>query len=323
MYANDPRIDSWVEAMVYDPDTRWTRPLDARFGTASTSGARTVGQGAVQGAFAEAGGLALVGLDDDADRPNARCWFTGEDGAVLDVSIGAVTSAGPFRSDRWRLMPGGGTDAWYREQGAPVGVTQYAVERLEGGRIVRAEPKAVEVRETIEPVDWSRLLPYRRVAGVTAGQPDTAAGLRSRDNPDEGVSVRRETAGRWAIVPGLSPTGGAQTFFYFAADEPWPASPDGARALIAVEYHDLGRGTITLEYDSSDAGVLRAAGLPGAFKDAAGRIQLEDSRQWRTYVFSVPDARFTKRCNGADFRLSATAASVAIGRVAVGLPDAP
>ena len=320
LYANDPRVDSWVEAMVFDPDTRWTRPLDARFGTASTAGARTVGQGAVQGAFAEAGGLVLVALDDDGAQPNVRPFFTGEDGAVLDVSVAPVTSAGPLRSDRWRMMPAGGDDASYEGQGAPVGVTQYATERLEAGRIVRPEPKAVEIREMAEAVDWARLLPYEHVATLTAGEPDASRGLASRDNKDEGISARREVAGRWAIVPGPSPQGGLQRFFYFDVEESLMKGATGIRALIAVEYYDLGRGDLTLEYDSTDLAVRDAPQVPGAFKDAAGKIQLQDTREWRTFVFSVPDARFTNGCNGADFRLTCNAASLAISRVAVALP---
>ncbi len=320
LYAGDPRIDSWVEAMVFDPDTRWTRPLDARFGTASKAGARTVGQGAVQGTFAEAGGLVLVALDDDASRPNVRPYFTNEDGAVLDVSIGAVTSAGPFRSDRWRMMPSGSPDAWYQQQGAPVGVTQYAVEHLENGRVVRPQPKAVEIHEVAERIDWNRLLPYERLVSLTAGQTDAVKGLTSQDNRDEGTSLRKEVEGRWAIVPGPSPQGGEQAFFYFHVDDPRMKNLPSARALIAVEYHDLGRGTIALQYDSTDLTVHAAPQVPGAFKEALGKIQLQDSHQWRTYVFSVPDARFNNGCNGADFRLEAQAASMAISRVAVGLP---
>ena len=348
LYAGDPRVDSWVEATIFDPDTRWTRPFDARFGTASVEGARTVGGGAAQGSFAEAGGLALVALDDEAARPNVRPFFTGEDGAVPAVSLGTSAAAGAYRSDRWRMMPAGEAavgqvarpaaaaagqatratdDAWYEQQGAPVGVTQYAVERLEGARIIRPAPQAVEVREVGESVDWSRLLPYARVATLVAGEPDGAEGLRSRDNPDEGTSRREQVAGRWAIVPGTPPAGGMQQFFYFDVDDAVvgptvPSGQKGFRALIAVEYYDLGRGTISLEYDSADLRVTQAPQVPGAFKEATAKIQLEDSRQWRTFVFAVPDARFTNGCNGADFRLNVTGGALTVSRVAVAFPEA-
>jgi len=321
LYANDQRIDSWVDAFMTDTATGWTRPLEARFGLTNTAAARTVAERPDRSAFAQAGPLAIVSLSPETGRPAARPNFTGEDGAVLSVLMLSGADAGWSTSGAWRIMPSGAGEDRYASEGQPFGVTQSAVERWDGERAVPMRRGRRDIIEQPRPVDWARLLPFPTLATFTAGEGlDDTHGLSNRDNPDEGRSRRGQVSERWCLVPGTAPAGGQQTFFYFDVDDALVGGHDAFAAAIAIEYLDRGGGQMALEYDSADETVQKAAGLPGAFKEVPSRITLADTGEWRTFVCRIPDARFANRCNGADFRLQAYGPSPVVARIAVGLP---
>jgi len=97
-------------------------------------------------------------------------------------------------------------------------------------------------------------------------------------------------------------------YLYFRAKEAFP-TPHAVR--VRVIYHDTGYQNIALQYDSSDDQVF-AGTRPGAWK-RGGSIACTNSGQWREVSIELPDARFQRRCNGADIRL--TAPGVAIYQV--------
>ena len=81
---------------------------------------------------------------------------------------------------------------------------------------------------------------------------------------------------------------------------------------MRIEFLDVGRGTIALQYDSTDT----APPLDGAYKQAPRIIRRDDSGQWRTGTFRLDDARFGGRQNGdADFRFFISGDELKVRRV--------
>ena len=68
-------------------------------------------------------------------------------------------------------------------------------------------------------------------------------------------------------------------------------------------YFDRGRGTVSIQYDSSDKNILVSKDSPGAWK-SGGNLKLENTRLWKKAEFTIDDAFFEGRCNGADIRLN-------------------
>ena len=91
----------------------------------------------------------------------------------------------------------------------------------------------------------------------------------------------------------------AQQFVYFDVSPEVAESVWGKSVFIAVEMADRGRGSAVLHYDSLDETVHKSV-IPGAFKDAPGVMQLNNTGKRVTYVFPVADPRFSDGCNGAD-----------------------
>jgi hypothetical protein len=75
--------------------------------------------------------------------------------------------------------------------------------------------------------------------------------------------------------------------------------------ILSVVYFDCGQGTVAIQYDSSDKNVLVVKDHPGAWKNG-GNLKLENTRTWKKAEFTVTDAFFDGRCNGADVRLNCT-----------------
>jgi len=319
LYADDARVDSWVEYAIADPDTRWSRPMEARYALAERTDGQTGDAERTGVAWATQGGLCLVGLDDEGEAP-ARPYFSGDDGAVLGVHFSKPAFPSVYRSDKWRALPAGLDEGAVLAEAAPVGIEQFAVEARRQGRTERPKPQPLEP-ERDEEMDFTRVWADPGVPSFRAGQPDVANGLANRDNPDEGASLRETLAGRWCLVPGKTPAGGPQRFVYFALTSTPQVPPEGIRAYVVVEYHDRGTGSALLEYDSVDPTVTKSV-VPGAFKEAGERLTLGNTREWRTQVFLCPDARFARHCNGADFRLDLGSGSLAVSRVAVVLAGA-
>lgn len=77
------------------------------------------------------------------------------------------------------------------------------------------------------------------------------------------------------------------------------------KVVLSIIYFDHGRGTIAIQYDSSDNNILVVKDNPGAWKNG-GNLKLENTRKWKKAEFTITDAFFDGRCNGADVRLNCT-----------------
>ncbi len=307
--ANDPRVDCWVDATIRDAATGWTRPPEARFAPRDASGGRTLPAAGTTAATCASLSLATVCSEPGQE---AQCGFAARDGAVLSVVLPEVMAAGRSRSGTWRIMPGELADEQLRAESAAPLVQQWPLEYQRGDRL---EPPSAGPWPLRRTDDWLARLPTGQARLVTIGQPDEPQGLRSQDNPDEGVSLRAQHAGRWHLAASRQPRD-PQRYFYFALEAPQTVPTAGGPAYVAVEYYDRGRAVAVLDYDSVDQQVHMSE-VPGAFKTAQNSIRCTDSRQWRTHVFALRDARFGKHCNGADFRLCVNVGRLWVSRVAV------
>ena len=95
----------------------------------------------------------------------------------------------------------------------------------------------------------------------------------------------------------------ASPFMYFKITKKAFKKGAAPRVKLTVEYFDEGEAEVGLEYDSSDDAVAKCP-IPGAFKDHAEKILLEDSGKWKTFSFEIEDAKFDDSCNGCDFRFN-------------------
>ncbi|HSV73266.1 MAG TPA: hypothetical protein VLH79_05850 [Chthonomonadales bacterium] len=323
LHACDTRIDSWVVTRFDDPNTAWTRPMEVRLGTADPSRGTMVADASGQRIAAAQGPLAIVAMSTDPQVVPPVPNHTGEDGDVLSVLLYSPKTVGYRVSDRFRFLPRPARDGDLLAEREAAGVASYALETLSGGRVRRPALREASFAEPpTRAVAWRDLLPHRLVARWEAGQPDIEEGLRNRDNPAEGVSARTLTGDVSVASPGAAPSDEPQEFLYFDVADDLASRAGPGAALIAIEYLDVGRGTLLLEYDSMGDGE-RSGAVPDAFKDAPARIQLQNTGRWRVHVWSVPDARFANHCNGADLRIAAQMARFQIRRAAVAFPDRP
>lgn len=319
LYADDMRVDNWVTYKVTDPDTRWTRPMEVRYAPAEPKPGTSGGQSGEPGSWARQGELAIVALDERADRNEAAPYFTAEDGNLIGVHIGRPDKVGRFVSDVWRIVPASLSPEAMAAEAEPIGITQYAVEERRGGTLIRRKPGPPTVED--EHADtWEQVVVGPMAALTVAGNPDRQDGMRNKDNPDEGVSVRRQVDSVWCMTPGTAPNGELQHFVYFDVLPEVAERLRGKRVFVAVEYLDVGRSVVELHYDSLDE-TVRKGGMPGAFKDAMPSVTLGNTRSRRAALFVLPDPRFEDACNGADFRLSFTGGPLHIIRVALIIPD--
>jgi hypothetical protein len=123
------------------------------------------------------------------------------------------------------------------------------------------------------------------------GQTDTEYGLHRLDTGD-GVTTPVTVGGRDA----RSTTTGSP-YMYFAV--PNSLVPGGNyHAVVQIDYYDDGTGSWTLQYDSSD---------PAQKYKSTPPVARTNTDTWKTATFTVDDAGFTGRENGAaDFRLSSS-----------------
>jgi hypothetical protein len=96
-------------------------------------------------------------------------------------------------------------------------------------------------------------------------------------------------------------------FLYAAA----PHMNEPMNVLVKVVYFDKGFGTIQLRYDST-AETIYDGKKAGVWKPA-GEVNCVNSSRWKVAEFELPDAKFSKRCNGGDLRLQSTGGLVVGG----------
>jgi hypothetical protein len=160
-------------------------------------------------------------------------------------------------------------------------------------------------------------------SGAYSRAPEVSVILREKDDPrglaraeaEDGGTRPADLAGSPCRETRPNPPHSGR-YMYFDVDDSFFAG-DSGEISVEVEYLDRGKGGIGLEYDSTDRA---AEPLEGSFK-AAPPVDLTDTGAWRAARFTIPDAAFTGRANGHDFRLVPIGpAEIAIRKVTVRKP---
>ncbi|MBI4979582.1 MAG: hypothetical protein HZC28_19040 [Spirochaetes bacterium] len=150
---------------------------------------------------------------------------------------------------------------------------------------------------------WSSAYAAVNEIGIVLGTGGKGSGITFRAKDGESENIPAERDGR-QCVRGIKPAPGTANvwYLYFLADDADFRDGAAPKSRITVEYFDEGTGKLRIAYDSSDESVTEVKNAPGSWKRLPG-IELENSKQWKTYTVTVSDALFKKRCNGADIRL--------------------
>jgi hypothetical protein len=173
------------------------------------------------------------------------------------------------------------------------------------------ETEAPDLRRTYATISVGS---YRQLASAI----DTATIQLKAENDEKGVEWLNWEDGRTEAVKGdLAPgrraipnAPGKGHYVYFNVAD---TLPTGGDTYVQVEYYDEQPGSLTLQYDSTDA----AAPLEGRYKNAEA-VPLTGSKSWQRHTWKLSDARFANRQNGgADFRLAVGPETVIVRRVTV------
>ncbi|QHI68710.1 sialate O-acetylesterase [Tichowtungia aerotolerans] len=112
------------------------------------------------------------------------------------------------------------------------------------------------------------------------------------EKPDESLMKPERIAGREALR--MSHVATVLRMAYYHAGDAALRNGQRLKQCIVVNYLDDGPGAIEFTYD--------AVSKPWK---SAGLVEMKGSGQWRQFRVWLDDARFSGRCNGADFRLQA------------------
>ena len=128
--------------------------------------------------------------------------------------------------------------------------------------------------------------------------PGKAEGLNIRPSGGDGVWKKITNPDGEAVISAASPH--SSRYLYFDADGAFAYGLFDQTVAVTVTYRDAGCSAFCLEYDNTDP----AKGLmEGAFRKA-GNVTIENTGQWKTARFTLPQCRFMNRCNDADFRIA-------------------
>lgn len=138
---------------------------------------------------------------------------------------------------------------------------------------------------------------------VDLGSTNATSGLEQVELSGDGQTVAATIGGRDVRQLTGAPT---SLYMYLRVDDDFAAGVQaGLNAVVEVVYHDVGFGSLNIQYDSTGS----------AYKSASA-VSLGDSGEWRTARFYVDDALFANRQNGAaDFRI--TGSNIPIDQVRV------
>lgn len=153
--------------------------------------------------------------------------------------------------------------------------------------------------------------PYanKKSIDIVLAPDNKSRGLSQRDAAD-GMTKVITVQGKTARI--TTPTKHRGRYIYFeVADSFFWAENRPVR--MAVTFLDNQKGVIPLEYDSTDP----SAHFNGAFKSSARPILKKGTGGWRTVQVPLPDAAFTGRANGFDFRLADLDGKLVVHAVAV------
>jgi len=141
--------------------------------------------------------------------------------------------------------------------------------------------------------------PYAEAKGLSAdfGKGRADGGIKV---PSSGDGVTKEVGVEGRRCVQSAPSEHPSKYVYLDLDDSFAFDLDPQPVTVEVEYHDGGCAGFALEYDSQDPqGSVR----DGAFKPA-GSVAIGNTGGWKKATFTLSDARFANRTNGADFRLA-------------------
>lgn len=134
-----------------------------------------------------------------------------------------------------------------------------------------------------------------------------SSSLESNPAKSEGLdylSKNSESSNEYVERGGKSAWREWRMMYFKVAD---PALREGKTPLLRIEfkYFDEGKGGVEIRYDSSDSNVGSGDRI-GVWKSKR-ILTLTDTKEWKTASFTLIDAFFAGRCNGADFRFESKA----------------
>jgi|GEM_PF-911078 len=124
--------------------------------------------------------------------------------------------------------------------------------------------------------------------------------LRAEDGESRNAPTRRAGRAGWLSVR-PAPWAGDAYVMYWLVELPGFRHGKTPRVTLHCEYFDESPGQVLIYYDSSDEAVRSIPQSPGAWKVAA-TIPLAGTKAWQTCQCTLPDARFSRRCNSGDLR---------------------
>jgi hypothetical protein len=128
--------------------------------------------------------------------------------------------------------------------------------------------------------------------------PGKAQGLDIRPSGGDGVWKKVTSPEGEAVVSATNPH--SSRYLYFDVDGAFAYGLFDQTIAVTVSYRDEGCSAFCLEYDNTDP----AKGpVEGAFRQA-GNVTIENTGQWKTAEFTLPQCRFMNRSNDADFRIA-------------------
>jgi len=162
-------------------------------------------------------------------------------------------------------------------------------------------------RRQVEPLQFTPL------PDVISAAPDEPRGIEVfPHDPGDGIVVKKEVSGTVAWSTAASRISPQNRYLYFSVDDKYGMSGN-ERLEVTVRYFDAGPQEFWFEYDSNDP---EFSGLPQAFRH--GHVQqVGDSGTWKEATFTISQARFANRSNGADFRFGCRDADMVVGHVAI------
>ncbi|MCD6452487.1 MAG: glycosyltransferase [Acidobacteria bacterium] len=136
-----------------------------------------------------------------------------------------------------------------------------------------------------------------REVEVILSEENISSGLLQVDIPPHPSRYER-IKGKDARIP-IRKKGDDREFMFFNISD--PKFIEGNKTpYLTVEYLDVGHSSFHIEYDSYD-GSLKKPGYPkGVFKRSLP-IPRYNSGEWKKVVIPLPNARFSRCCNGFDF----------------------
>lgn len=147
-----------------------------------------------------------------------------------------------------------------------------------------------------------------REGEVVLGDPNASRYVSQWDGDDCGTTPVEHEGRACRRMEGM--------YLLFGVDDGIASGGLHPEIVVEVDYFDGGDAPFFLEYDSADDQVLVVPDRPGAFKATEPQL-LTGSGEWRTATFRIPDARFAKRCNGGDFRITSPETRLFVSAVRV------